>query len=303
MSFRLFIYYCALCGGWAAFVGWILGRLIAPGDALARDAVMGFALGLMVAFGLGLVDSAWNLGMRQFGRVTVRVLVGMLVGAVGGLLGGLLGYWLFHLAGFLFALGWMFTGMLVGASIGSFEVLASFITKKETRSARKKFIKCMIGGTVGGLLGGLLAWAFRAVLGAILSGKNQQWLWTPTALGFVALGACIGLLVGMAQVFLKEAWVKVESGFRAGREMILAKENIVIGRGEGSDVALFGDSGVEKSHAEILKVGNQYYIEDKHSSTGTFINDQPLRGRSPLQNGDMIRVGNSVLRFYEKQKR
>ena len=26
MSFRLFIYYCALCGGWAAFFGWMLGR-------------------------------------------------------------------------------------------------------------------------------------------------------------------------------------------------------------------------------------------------------------------------------------
>ena len=22
MSFRLFIYYCALCGGWAAFLAW-----------------------------------------------------------------------------------------------------------------------------------------------------------------------------------------------------------------------------------------------------------------------------------------
>src|SRR5689334_949717 len=26
MSFRLFIYYCALCGGGGAFLGWMLGR-------------------------------------------------------------------------------------------------------------------------------------------------------------------------------------------------------------------------------------------------------------------------------------
>ena len=30
MSFRLFIYYCALCGGWAAFFGWMLGHSLAP---------------------------------------------------------------------------------------------------------------------------------------------------------------------------------------------------------------------------------------------------------------------------------
>ena len=23
MSFKLFIYYCALCGGWAAFLAWV----------------------------------------------------------------------------------------------------------------------------------------------------------------------------------------------------------------------------------------------------------------------------------------
>ena len=27
MSFRLFIYYCALSGGCAAFVGWFVGRV------------------------------------------------------------------------------------------------------------------------------------------------------------------------------------------------------------------------------------------------------------------------------------
>jgi MFS family permease len=303
MSFRLFIYYCALIGGWAAFLGWILGRLLSPQDDFGRDAILGFSLGLMVALGLGLVDATWNLGMRQFGRVTVRVVVGMLIGAVGGLLGGMAGHGLYKLVPFLFTIGWILTGFLVGASIGSFEALASFITKKETRSARKKFVRCMLGGTIGGLIGGLLAWLFRGAFVAMMSSKNPQWLWSPTALGFVVLGACIGLLVGCAQVFFKEAWIKVEAGFRPGREMILSKDNTVIGRAEGSDVALFGDAGVDKLHAAIMRIGNQYFIEDKNTGNGTFINDQPLRGRAALRNGDMIRVGRSVLRFYEKQKR
>ena len=32
MSFRAFIYYCALCGGWAALVGWLLGRIDDRGE-------------------------------------------------------------------------------------------------------------------------------------------------------------------------------------------------------------------------------------------------------------------------------
>jgi hypothetical protein len=28
MSFRLFIYYCTVCGGLAAYLGWALGRII-----------------------------------------------------------------------------------------------------------------------------------------------------------------------------------------------------------------------------------------------------------------------------------
>lgn len=303
MSFRLFIYYCAVIGGWAAFLGWILGRLLAPHDAFGRDALRGFSLGLMVALGLGLVDAIWNLGMRQFGRVLVRVVVAMLIGAVGGLLGGMAGHGLYRLAPFLLTVGWMLTGVLVGASVGSFEALASFITRRERRSAWRKFFRCMLGGTIGGLIGGLLAWVFRAAFQGIMSGKAEEWLWSPTALGFVILGACIGLLVGLAQVFFKEAWIKVEAGFRPGREMILSKDNITIGRAEGSDVALFGDSSVDKLHAAIVRFGNQYFLEDKNTPGGTYINDQPLRGRAALRNGDMIRVGSSVLRFYEKQKR
>ena len=32
MSFKLFIYYCALCGGWAAFLAWGLVQWLGVGD-------------------------------------------------------------------------------------------------------------------------------------------------------------------------------------------------------------------------------------------------------------------------------
>src|SRR5207253_3058764 len=99
------------------------------------------------------------------------------------------------------------------------------------------------------ILGGVLACVLIIAAQKLIERQN---LWTPIGLGFVAIGASIGLLVGLAQIILKEAWIKVEAGFRPGRELIIAKEKTTIGRAEGSDIALFGDSGVEKTHANIV---------------------------------------------------
>src|SRR5262245_54807089 len=113
MSFRLFIYYCALCGAWSALVGWLGGCWFSPelaegaaeGAARIRQAgIRGLFLGLMVALGLGLVDALWSLGSRRWGEVSLRVLVAVLVGAVGGLIGGMLGQWLLGFAAILFVL-------------------------------------------------------------------------------------------------------------------------------------------------------------------------------------------------------
>src|SRR4051795_10574794 len=65
MSFRIFIYYCALCGGWAAFLGWAVGLFLSPSAPLGNVGIRGMWLGMFVAFGLGLVDALWNLSLTQ----------------------------------------------------------------------------------------------------------------------------------------------------------------------------------------------------------------------------------------------
>jgi len=306
MSFRLFIYYCTLCGGWAAFFGWMLGRTISrtisPSSVIGRDGVRGMMLGILLALGLSLVDFLWNMSLRHFGQFLMRIGVALLVGGIGGLLGGLIGSLLNDLSGVFFVFGWALTGLLIGASIGAYEFLASAISGKNQLGARKKVIKTVIGGTIGGVLGGILAMELGIAWDRIKP-RGGDWLWSPTAMGFVALGMCIGLLVGLAQVILKEAWIKVEAGFRAGREMILAKEKTSIGRAEGVDIALFGDAGVEKLHANIVLEGGCYVLVDRTTPGGTFVNDAKVNGQVALSSGDRIRMGRSVLRFYERQKR
>lgn len=306
MSFRAFIYYCALCGGWAALVGWLLGRMTTGenADPVGSAGIKAMCLGLLVTVALGFVDALWTFSARQVVQVAPRVLVSVVVGTIGGLLGGVVGQKLFGLLSLsvFFIFGWAVTGLLIGASLGTFDMLSRFVRQEDTQGARRKITRGALGGTVGGLLGGFLSLVMKGVWGA-LSHKPVESLWSPSAMGFVVLGMSIGLMIGLAQVLFREVWVRVEAGVRAGRELILTKPVITIGRAEACDIGLFGDPTIERLHARILQQGERYLIADAGSAVGTFLNDERVLAPTPLRPGDAIRIGKSILRFWEKQKR
>src|SRR5262245_56655038 len=124
MSFRLFIYYCALCGAWAAFAGWLLGRMISTENTLVRSIGRGVLLGICITLGLAVVDGVWHLSLTRTGQLLIRVGSAVVAGLVGSLIGTSIGQGLYRLTqawvigyGFVI-LGWTLTGLLIGASIG-----------------------------------------------------------------------------------------------------------------------------------------------------------------------------------------
>jgi hypothetical protein len=293
-----------MAGGCAAFVGWVFGRLPQVDNSVAEAAVRGMFLGMLVAAGVGLVDALWGYSLRQFFSVLVRVAVALLVGGVGGFLGGAVGQLLYNwtdLALFL-VLGWTVTGFLIGASPGLFDLVGRTLLNEDVRGAARKVRNGVLGGTVGGLLGGGLYLLLGAAWARAFRGDTES-LWSPSAWGFVALGLCIGLLIGLAQIILMEAWVKIESGRRAGKEVILSRSAITIGRAESCDLGLFGDMTVAKLHARIVRQGNQYLLEDAESPSGTYLNGEQIKRPTPLRSGDVIQIGQVSLRFGERQQR
>jgi hypothetical protein len=297
MSFRLFIYYCALCGGWAAFLTWVVvwaaGALRLGSPFLVTGAIAA-VLGLSIAGAVGALDAKLNaVGFQRFFRVCVCLVVGL----VGGVFAGLIGETLHQVNGFLLFIGWILVGVAIGASIGVFDVLRAMALREEIRPALRKTLNGVYGGFLGGFLGGLL---FELSELAVV---QRSLPFSRLTVGLVILGLCIGLLIGLAQVVLKEAWLKVESGFRAGREVMLSKAETTIGRAEGNDLGLFGDKEVEKLHARILLKDSRYLIADAGTPGGTYLNDKRVNKPMPLRSGDAIRLGNCVLRFGERQKR
>ena len=305
MTFRLYVYYCAFCGGLAAYLGWVLGRMAAPEGFVVQAGVKGLYLGMLVGFSLGVVDTLANVSLRRPLEVALRIGVTLSMGCLGGFIGGFIGQAIFgwlHYSLFL-VLGWMLTGVLIGASLGFFDVIYCILHQEQPRGAIRKSVNGLIGGMVGGLLGGVFFLMLKIFWSAVFSNKPVDRLWSPGASGFVVLGMCIGLMIALAQVILKEAWVKVEQGFRAGREMILSKADTTVGRGESCDIGLFGDPNVERVHARIVLQAGRYGLMDTGTPGGTYLNGQRIAGLMPLKSGDLISVGNSVLRFQERQKR
>src|SRR5436853_454642 len=141
--------------------------------------------------------------------------------------------------------GWAITGLLIGAAVSTFDLVTTLARRQDGYGARRKLRNGLLGGVVGGAVGGVLSLLIKGARLPFFEDKDPFALWSPTALGFIVLGLAIGLLIGLAQVLLREAWVRVEAGFRAGRELILSKPEVTIGRAESCDVGLLGAAGTE----------------------------------------------------------
>ena len=296
MSLGLFVIYCALIGGLCSYVGWAAGLSITS-EGFLRAAYKGMFAGTLIGAGLSLLDSIWN--GRRLTFTFCHTLVAAILAGVGGIIGGIIGEFLFNIHSSLIIAGWLFTGLLIGIAISTLEILISLNNNQAKIFAISKALKCMAGGAMGGLLGGGI---FYSVLLFWVARFGPGIFWTPAAIGFSVLGICIGLFIGLAQVLIKEAWVRVENGRWQGKELILAKSVSVIGRKEGCEIALFGDRNLAPEHACIRRRENGFYLADLDSPDGTYLNKKRVREETLLQSDDTIQAGATKLKFLEKTK-
>jgi pSer/pThr/pTyr-binding forkhead associated (FHA) protein len=73
---------------------------------------------------------------------------------------------------------------------------------------------------------------------------------------------------------------------------------LTIGRRPENDVALPWDSRASRLHAELVRLGEDWVVSDDGLSTnGTWVGDRRIAGRHRLRDGDLIRVGNTIIAF------
>jgi pSer/pThr/pTyr-binding forkhead associated (FHA) protein len=80
------------------------------------------------------------------------------------------------------------------------------------------------------------------------------------------------------------------------------RRSITIGRRDEADVSLPWDPECSRLHAELeLRAGEWTITDDGLSQNGTWVNEVRLYGRRRLADGDMLRIGRTLLTFSEPQ--
>jgi Inner membrane component of T3SS, cytoplasmic domain len=150
----------------------------------------------------------------------------------------------------------------------------------------------VLGGVVGGFLGGLF---FDPIADLFASGAMSR------AVGFGLLGGCTGLGIGLVEQLSKDAWLYMEQGPLAGKQFVLYRDPTRIGSSPKCDVYIFKDSEVNPEHAQLRRVGSTHEVEAM--SGGTVLVNRKRVSRQRLEDGDEVRIGKAVFRYYVRSKK
>jgi len=73
---------------------------------------------------------------------------------------------------------------------------------------------------------------------------------------------------------------------------------VSVGRNPANDIALPWDQEASRLHAELEEIAGEWtVVDDGRSRNGTYLNEQRVAGRRLLEDGDVLRVGRTLLTF------
>lgn len=85
----------------------------------------------------------------------------------------------------------------------------------------------------------------------------------------------------------------VRRGPQPNQAFEVSKDVTTLGRDISNDIVL-NDRETSRHHLRLMRAGDTLTIEDLGSTNGTFVNGKRVSGVTPLQNGDMIGLGETV---------
>lgn len=83
----------------------------------------------------------------------------------------------------------------------------------------------------------------------------------------------------------------------AGDAFPLDSAPLTVGRGGQNDVAIEGDEFASARHVRFEPRGDGVWVQDLGSTNGTYVNGARVEGARRLAPGDVVRVGETELRY------
>lgn len=302
----------ALFGAIGGFVSWVIVEPFTTDVASIRElfegaqaqasaplwAFVGAVFGIAIA---GLDEWFWGGRQKALHHAAIAGGLGFLGGAIAFALGGVV----FTAFGSL-VLGapedslvqrlwlvlarcvtWTMVGALIGLVLGA--------TRRSWRGAAH----ASLGGAIGGFIGGVLFDTVAPFLGNALTLGLAEPGWGSRLIGLTLMGALIGLFGALAEQWLAPAVLKViSSGRMEGREFVVDKPMVSIGRDERCDIALYYDRNIAMRHA-VLRWEGDGYVLIPELNCAVLVNRQPVQTHR-LRDGDVITVGQTQLMFHSR---
>lgn len=78
------------------------------------------------------------------------------------------------------------------------------------------------------------------------------------------------------------------------RRLSFAKDEVIAGRVEGSDVVL-QSGNISKRHTRIERVGDEYFVTDLKSTNGTWVDGRRIAERTLVPRGSVVIIGDFSL--------
>lgn len=96
----------------------------------------------------------------------------------------------------------------------------------------------------------------------------------------------------------QEACLIIIRGTPQGHRFFLTQPEMIVGRDPNADISV-SDASISRKHAKVTKQGTKVLLTDLGSANGTFLNDKKVVANQTvtLQKEDMVRLGNSILKF------
>ncbi len=256
----------------------------------------------MIGLGLGAVD---GLVCRLPRRALLSGAVGLLVGFIGGFVSS-------FIAGLVYAplSAFAMSHTVAGGGLSPFAFLVQMTGRGLAWSlagmtmglgqgialrSKRLLIYGLLGGVVGGLLGGLL---FDPI-DLLMLGRDRPSAAVSRLVGFLAIGASVGAMIGVVELLARDAWLRMTQGPLSGKEFLIFKDVLLVGSSPRSDIYLFNDPEVLDHHATLRSIGDECEIESQRPDKLVLLNGRASQS-SRLRHGDQITIGRTVFVFQKK---
>jgi pSer/pThr/pTyr-binding forkhead associated (FHA) protein len=92
---------------------------------------------------------------------------------------------------------------------------------------------------------------------------------------------------------IPEITLRLETG-QESTSITFSKSEVVIGRAEECDFQL-KEEVISSQHARLFYRSSQWWVEDLHSTNGTYLNDERVDTPTVIIKGDELRIGHQII--------